>query len=66
MIVQRDENAEETLELALHVGEKLLARYESIRAAGALSPAEKKDLRSLEKIVRRLRRAPGGEKRSRS
>lgn len=58
------EKPEETRELALHVGEKLIAHYESIRAAGALSPAEKKDLRSLEKIVQRLRREPG-EKRSR-
>lgn len=30
-------------ELALHVGEKLIARYESIRAGGELSPAERKD-----------------------
>ena len=50
-------------ELALDIGEKLIARYELARAAGELSPAGKKDLRSLEKIVQRLHRP--GEKRAR-
>ena len=59
-----NEKLEDARELALHVGEKLIARYESIRAGGELSPAEKKDLRSLEKIVQCLRRE-AGEKRSR-
>lgn len=62
--MQHEENAaklEEARALAVHVGEKLIAHYESIRARGELTPADKRDLHSLEKIVQRLR-APGGKR----